>query len=279
LPGAVGDTLILYGAQLEQGVEFSEYIKTTSSVFTKYTGDKSGESAQVLKQLAEVASSQRIIPLYVTTQTDIKNKCDTLGIRTPDIVEWSFNFLNTLSISEEIDALAVNDGIMDTTVLELKNNFNIAFFRGTDVNYLSNIMPLESYKSWAPPDASFVNEGDYLVGIRIQDEVIGMYWVTSNFDVDAPYYFPVEEIDSLVMSLENRPLRGLGTMGTPYYNLRGRGSLSYNTTGLDINASPIDEAGVDSIITVNNAYSDALNVTPLNIDRSGVPLKHKLELN
>jgi hypothetical protein len=278
--GTTTDNIYAYGVQLEENFEVTEYVKTLGVIGPIYQSFNSGIPVQTTANLAKVTSNMRIVPLYVTTQTDLRSKCNTLGIRTPDLVEWTFNFLNTISISEEIDALAINEGVIDTNTLQLANNFNIAFFRGTNVNYLSNIMPLDSFNSWAPPDASAVRTGDYLIGIRIQGEVLGMYWVTSNFDIQTPYFNIVKETDSLLMTTYNRPLRGFATMGAPYYNLRGRGALSYNTTGLDINAIAINEGGVDATITIVNTYSDTINVSPITFTRDGTQaMNHQMELN
>ncbi len=242
--------------------------------------DHSGVPVSTTAQMSRAVSGVRIIPLYLTTQKDIQDKCNALGLRVPNLTEWTFKFLDPDTISAEINGGGINEGIPDTDSLLLSNNFNLAFYRGTDVQYLGNFIPADGFTSWAPSGVSDLEVNDYILGIRVYDKVVGMYWVTSNFNIETPYYNPIADTDSAVIELENRPTRGLGPMGSSRYLLRGRGALSYNTTGLELNASAINEGGEDATETVTNDFSDSENMTPVTLDRSGaVAITHIMELN
>lgn len=239
----------------------------------------SGVPARTTAVMAKAVSSVRIIPLYATTQKDLSNKCINMGIRVPDLTEWTFDLLNITRVSNEIDSYGINEGLVDYTQVTLAANYTTLFFRGSDVNYLSNIMPDMAFNSWAP-QVTDLRPGDYVMGIRVQDNILGMYWVTSNFDIQVPYANYVSDTESMTMSMTLRPSRGMAVTGSAYYMLRGRGSVGYNSSGLVINENAIDEAGQTVNGTVNNDYSDQLNVTPITFTRDGTKtLNHKMDVN
>lgn len=229
-------------------------------------------------KMANVPAGRRIIPLYVTTQTDLKKKCDIAGIRTPDLVEWTFDLLNPLTVSEEINALAINEGTMDTSTSLLAANYNTMMFRGSDVNYLSNIMPELSWRTWAPTGPADLNVDDYLIGIRIFDQVLGIYLVTSNTNMATRFYEPVEDNDNLTLTMTKGISRGMGPTSSPYYVVRGRGYLDYNNVLSEINADAINEGGPLNTSVLDNSYTDSINTVPMVMDRSGKVLVHKTEL-
>jgi hypothetical protein len=236
-------------------------------------------TVQTTARMSKAVTGMRIIPLYVTTQADIADKCYQLGLQVPDPTQWTFDMLNFVKNSNEIDALGINEGYIDYTQLTLSGSFNVLFFRGSKVNYLSNVMPLAGFRTYAPK-VTDLQQGDYILGVRIYEKVVGVYWVTSNMAIEPPYARYVKDSDSMEMSFTVTPSRGMAVTGTPFYMLRGRGSIGYNNSGLIINEKPINEAGEAVTDTISNDYSDTLNTTPVTITRAGtVPLNHKMELN
>jgi hypothetical protein len=263
------DNEIVTGRRSHMG--FFRSIHSTTDATFNYTGAPVPTTAT----LGKAAPNVRIIPLYATTQADIVGKCNAIGIPAPDITQWSFDILNLTKISNEINTLGINEGLVDYTKTNLADFYNILFFRGVntpnvkvDVNYLSNVMPDMSLQSWAP-DVSEVHTGDYILGVRIYDKVVGLYWVTSNFSVKAPYANYVPSNEPLTISVNSAPQRGMITTGSSYYMLRGRGSSDYNRTGLVINEEAIDEASQAAAETIQNNFSDSANITPIGFTRSG----------
>lgn len=243
-----------------------------------------GVPSQVIAKMAKVGTNLRIIPLYITTQQDVASKFNSLLLTPPTLTQWTFTFLAPTTASDSIDSFAINynnPGVGNTSQT-LANNFNLAFFRGSEVQYLYSFMPSnQAYRSWAPPDASYVNPGDYILGIRIYENVIGMYWVTDNFLVQPNWYLPVSDSDPLNISLSTPISRGLGPMGSPYYLLRGRGYSGITQDGQAIDAEVIDGAITNSTIVVVNPYSDTLNTSPVTFTRgTNLPaINHQMELN
>jgi hypothetical protein len=261
---------------LRSRIGFYRSLHRTSDTIIKNTG----EPVDTTARMGKVADGMKVIPLYTTTQADVEYKFSSLGLRAPRLAEWTFEFLNVTKLTEEINSLSINEGLINTQNLKLKDNFNLAFFRGTSIEYLSNVIPIPGYSTWAPPNSSYVNEGDYILGVRIDSNVVGMYWITSNFNFEAPYYAPLAESDTAILKLTNRPLRGLGPMGAPYYLLRGRGTTQFTGSGLDINGLPINAGSSTAGTTITNTYTDTLNLTPKNFTRDGtISFNHQMELN
>jgi hypothetical protein len=235
-----------------------------------------GIPVHTIHKMAKVPSVMKIIPLYTTTQADLKNKCDVAGIRTPDLVEWTFDLMNPNTISEEINKLSINEGLPDITYSLLIQNYETFRSRGTDVHYLSNIIPELGLQSTNISSLDITTQ-DYLIGVRIYDAVVGIYLVTENTNIVVPPFYVVEENDSLEMTVTNRPTRGLGPTGSSYYLTRGRGVLDYNTVRTTINDGTINDADTLNNSTVIVPFSDSRN-SLMQITRGGAPIVHLMEV-
>lgn len=257
-------------------IGFSRGIHNQTDVDIGYSGIPAHPSYGNLS----IPVGMKIIPLYTTTQTDLQNKCNAVGITTPDLVQWYFELLNPFSASEEINALAINEGLADTTVSILAQNYNTLMFRGSDVNYLGNVIPELGWQTWAPINVSYINISDYLIGVRIYGDVMGIYLVTSNTNIDSPIFFPVGESGELDISFSTRPARALGPTSSSYYLIRGRGLLDYTNVRADINAGAINDSETMETSILNTAFSDSANTIPTTYNRSGsASLNHRMELN
>jgi hypothetical protein len=226
--------------------------------------------------MAGIPETMRIVPLYITTQADIKTKCENIGIFVPGMQEWTFDLLNPAKVSAAINSMAINEGIPDTAYFNVKTHYNTLFNRGENTHYLSVAIPKVGYTTWKPPIED-ISRQDYITGIRIFDNIVGIYWVTNSQADYSAMGIPVYETeDSLRMTWTSKPQRGFGHLGSSFYISRGRGVLNYVNNGEAVNDDVID--GNDIIYsTITNTYSDTEN-TPRVMNRSGVQLTHLMEI-
>jgi hypothetical protein len=193
---------------------------------------------------------QYAIPLYITTQQDIITKCTAVGVDVPPLTQWIFE-IPSLSNSQAIDTFAIDDTTTINTYNVLTMNYSTLFFRGSQIYYLGPTIPQLGQNSWAP-DISYIQPGDYLLGVRISDNSVGIYWVTTYVGNDLPPYAPVAENESLAITF-NAPInRNKAATKTPFYLTRGQG---------DPSGTPVQ------------TYTDSLN-NNVPIDRSGRYITH-----
>lgn len=222
-----------------------------------------------------VPAGMRVIPLYITTQYDVAAKCLAVGADVPSLAQWTFTIFNPADNSEAINELAVDDAVGTGTTQALVNNFSTLFSRGSSVGYLGALIPQQGLISVYSPLVTDITSNDYLLGVRIIENSVGIYWVTANQTVGAPSYFPVEEMDTAMITYNMPITRNHSATGTPFYNLRGRGTINYNSTSGAVDSFAVnDDTGTP---TVDTTYSDKYN-TNVTIDRSGVYLVHAQEL-
>lgn len=224
----------------------------------------------------EVPYGMKMVPLYITTLQDMINKAKNAALPEPGIGSWWFEIFSTRAYGQAVNDLSINYLPPDYDPNAASSHFNQFFYRSTSVGYIGREFNENSLISWAPK-VSDVNSGDYLVCIKITDTTLGVYWVTSNSTIQPPAYFPVGEIDPLRITY-NMPLsRGGGLNGSPFYVLRGAGSLNYNTVDAAINSVAINESEGSSGTSNPVTYTDLYNTTPVTIDRSGVKIVHAVE--
>lgn len=205
----------------------------------------------------------RAVLIYNTTQTDAINKFATIG-RVYDTTQY----INTLFEPEyTIDAInehAINEAFENSFYDFMLSNFNTYFQRANGFNYLGPFAAIDSYKSFTPNPAD-LKSTDYLAFVNVLDYFVGVFWITSNFTVQAPAFYTHGETDQLKMRVSGKMTRGMGPMGSPYYLLRGANSTVGGQTSA-INEIPINEEESDS--TINVSYTDSFNNIP-TVDRSG----------
>jgi hypothetical protein len=228
-----------------------------------------------LRKRLNIPDNMLITPMYLTTQADLTNKCTAAGIFTPSLAEWCFDLLNPKS--ESINSLMINEGVPVFQVSMLIDNFPLFATRGVDVYYLSNFMPDMAFRFFKPKIEDLSN-ADYLIGVRIHENVVGIYLVSTNNPVSDAMYSVVTDNDNMQIDVNSRPNRGFGIGSSPYYLLRGRGNLGYNKSMLEINAAPINDNMVFDDTLTNNAFSDTINIVPTIIKRDGTFIKHRTEL-
>lgn len=237
----------------------------------------SGLPVYSLHKTLNIPQNMRIVPMYVTTQADLKEKCDTVGIFTPDLKEWHFELMNPRSGAYAINELGVNEGGPNEGSSLLMEYYNVFNKRGVNAQYLSNFMPDQAYEIVAPK-LSDMTSWDYLVGVRIHDHVVGIYMVMNNNVPGSQMYSIVCENDELVISIDTPPSRNLVRSPSAFYLFRGRGNLDYNNPMTDINARAINEVVPWGDNLIDTAYSDTANTFPRTMNRSGANLMHRIEL-
>jgi hypothetical protein len=226
-----------------------------------------------------IPAGTRVVPLYTTTAADIDAKSIAIGVVPPDLTRWWFPLFGAAGGSQAINEVAINAGSRVNSSQVLVNNYDLLFFRGSTVGYLSSQIPdVTGWQTYAP-SVGEIQTGDYLVGIQIITGVIGVYWVTTDLTNDAKPYWTVNVSDTLNVQYDMPLTRIGGLNGTPFYQLRGRGTLDYNNVNGSINGQVIDGAWVTPPPGVDQQYIDKYNPTNVVINRSGVALVHALEEN
>jgi hypothetical protein len=149
-------------------------------------------------------------------------------------------------------------------------NFDTFFKKDTSVNYLGALAAKDNYRVYTP-NASDLKQGDFLAFVRTVDYMVGVFWVTSNFQVNAaPYWTSVSE-DKLLLGMTAPFSRGMGIHGTPFYNLRGlNAEIGYNI-GNSINSVAINEDGGVAAYIDRVTFSDSYN-TNVVMNRGGANL-------
>mgnify|MGYP001176823381 FL=1 len=218
----------------------------------------------------------RLIPLYITTEQDIIDKSLAVNKPPPSPQLWSFPLFGANTGTKAINAIGINEERSSTAVDILREHFDTLFFRGPDVFYLGAEIPEKGWETYAPT-VDDIRDRDYLLGIRITHRAIGVYWVTSNFEVDAPSYFPVSESDPLLITYDRPLTRDGGLNGTSFYALRSRGRLDYNNVDTAINEGGINAANSVATPRLLQVYRDKYNEPDIVINRSGVKRVHAIE--
>ena len=213
-------------------------------------------------------SLPRVVPLYATTQDDLITKFASVGSVPPGLDTWSFTLFQTQQADAGINVTAINQSQVYSSYDIMLAAYYTLFFRGTNIYYLGNFMPYESYKTFAPP-IDQLREGDYLLFQRIQEKTVAAYWVTTNQEYDVQPFFQITNNENLALSVDSMPItRGMGVYSA-YYYLRGSGvqflpgqSSSINGVGInhDLGSTGLVEAKV---------FTDIYNPTPIIMDRSG----------
>jgi hypothetical protein len=190
------------------------------------------------------------VPLYITSQADIQDKCTAVGADVPSLDQWTF-VIPSLTNSQAINTFAIDDSATIDTYTTLTDNYDTLFFRGPTVYYLGAHIPDLALTDTYAPNIDEIQQNDYIMGVRIEDVYVGIYWVTTNVSLDMPYCDPVPENDSLEVTWTAPMNRGFAGSGTPYYLIRGQnyadGAPVGTYTDENNNAVPIDRSGTRMI--------------------------------
>lgn len=243
------------------------------------SGDYTGTPVNVLSTTLGLPPGSRMVPMYITNQKDLAYKCAVSGIETPDMSRWAFKIYDPSSNMDVINHLEINSVQADENKNFLVDNFNTFKSRGADTNYLSAFIPNLGF-NLQYTETYEIKPSDLLVGVRIHDDVLGIYLVKStNPESSKTMYSIVEEGDPLEISMTAPITRGLGPTSSSYYLLRGRGDLDYNITTCEVNAQEVNEDLSSNGGGVTNAnFSDLANPAPRTLSRNRSSIIHKMNL-
>lgn len=215
-----------------------------------------------------VQSDKRVIPMYIVTDSIMATKCSAMNVAMPNSSRWSFNVLAGDS-NQSINSVAINAGVdlYDYKPLLVKY-FNTIFARPAAQVPSSPFLPRGGDYLWLPQYPTDLKDGDSVIGVRILPGLIGVYLVTSNFDLEVSPYVVMPDTDPMIHQANSPMIRGMGPILSLVYSMRGRGVLSYNTS-----SNAINEGGQTT--TLDTEYSDANN-TPRQILRDGSALVHRI---
>lgn len=213
--------------------------------------------------------TMRIVPLYITSVSDLQDKFDILGLGTVTNA-WQIPIYKPTSSGTLINGPVINEMSRLDYSNTIKANFNTLFERGSSTAKPGNFIPPGSFDSTYKPVVTDILPYDYLLAVRIYERAIGIYWVTSSTKTDILPYFPILSFDELVISTtgSTKISRGMGPVGSSYYLLRGAG------LGITNQTAPINDPSINAaeatVSAVTNEYTDTLpgNLVQL-MDRSG----------
>ena len=235
-----------------------------------------GTSVRTENTKWNVDLTRRTVPLYTTTLADISAKMIAMGFLPPNVTDWSFELFSPGFFSQSINSNAINYLPMAYDPLALQKNYAYLMFRSSSITYLGQPFSQKSLETYAPLQTE-VKSGDYLLCIRITQETVGVYWITTSTLETIPAFFTEGHIDPLVVTANMPASRGAGINGAPYYVTRGVRLSDYNTVSEAINIIAVNaDSGSPTVIT-SDAYTDKYNSTPVVVDRTKVKFVHAVE--
>jgi hypothetical protein len=227
----------------------------------------------------QATDTQRVVFLYSTTQQGVHDKYQDIGGNEPGLSTWSWTLFQPYRTVTPINVGAVDNEVTgsDATGL-LAAHYSTFMLRGI-YRYLGIFMPSVGYQTFTP-QVTDIRTGDYLMFIRIYESAVGVYWVTSNFDLNVPSVKLIEKDDPITISSDNSHLRyGLAPYSS-YYLLRGAGGTITFGVGGPVDAGPVDTISVDGTSSsmtssVDRIYSDQVNQPAIHMTRADIVLKFR----
>jgi hypothetical protein len=252
-------------------------------------GDLANSSSGLgINRLAKQVKAQRVIFLYNATYAEVKAKFNFPTILRPYPEKgYVFTLLEPEFSSDAINEHVINGTRMTEFSGLLRNNFSLLFLRasvgatifdheenGKMVYYgtsrYGNLGPIaarDSYYSYTPSPLD-IREGDFMVFVRSNDSFCGVFWATSNLDVDPPPFVPIQCDNALELTRVGTRTREAGTYGHPFYMVRGvDNSINAVPDPSPINTKIIDGEGVNgTLITSGNSGYGERSLTTTLID-------------
>lgn len=222
-----------------------------------------------------VPAEMRVLPLYVTTHEDMVDKCDRVGLLPPLPSAWTFTLFAPGGPGESINEVVINGQSSIVEGNPLKVFKDVLFERG-DVSYLGPTATPDMERTWAP-DVDSIKDTDYILCCRIQGNTIGVYWVTTNQEIEAPSLYQMGTVDPLQVKYSAPIGRGHAIHGAPLYMLRGAGTVSYDAVDSSISEGAISGDGTISAPVLRQRYEDKYNpmieyVAELHFEGGGLPM-------
>lgn len=236
----------------------------------------SSDAGVGVAQYIPPVASQKMVFLYATTQEDLQDKFATVGATVPSLDTWTFTlFASSITRGFGINTQGIDEGGFFSTYYDaLVSSYTTMFFRGTTYTYLGTYMPKVGYQTYAP-DVTDLRDGDYLQFIRIYENIVGVYWVTSNSGLHNTCFRVAESLDPYSAESTNAQIRRGLSYYSSYYTIRGGGGEFTYAVGMGINEVAMNEGGTEATNPITITYADESNPTPVTVDRTGTVLKFR----
>lgn len=246
-----------------------QYVPRKGKLDFRRDPDLAGVDGKPVLPFYGTYDNRRLVYLYTTTKIDLQEKFASVGAgELPD--KYMFELFKPTYVIDLINANALDDSYALTFYDVIINNFDYFFTPGVHGRYLGPFFGKDSYVTYKP-DQGDVLQTDFLVFTRIGHDKYAAFWATSNFGLETNPYIKHDVDDPLTLTITGRASRGMAPHGSPFYLLRGSGSLSYNTSNA-INEKAINE-NFDPSSFILSRYNDDLN--NLTVTRAGVNLVTK----
>lgn len=194
--------------------------------------------------LAALYPGKRVLRLYTTNTADVLTKFSALGITSGTISSAWFTFI----------APGSSTGIGATMV----TNYSTYLFPTLPL-YFYEILPNDSFTSYAPLSGQILTT-DFLLFVKMFEDVIGVYWVTTNQSVNPPAYVPNYETDLLTTKISGTRTRGQGIIGQTTYMTRAY-PYPGNDSGHACMTEYTDLENTDVLLDRNTAGQSTLTFT------------------
>lgn len=197
----------------------------------------------------------RLVYLYTTTLLDLSQKFNFVNATIPD--EYIFDLFKPTYVIDSIDDLPIDESVKTEYSLILSANFDYLFKPGAYSRFLSPFFPVDSKIGYCPL-VTDIKSGDYMVFTRIGDGGYGVFWATSNYNVETVPYIQHTVSDPLTMTITGKMTRGMAPHGSPAYMLRSYDdTVSYNTGNAPVysdayNPSITRTRGDKTLVTVKS---------------------------
>ena len=144
--------------------------------------------------------THRVLRLFTTTRADVLTTYSGLGITSGVVDSANFTFTT---------------GAVGST---LRSSFSTLMLPNAN-RHFNFAMPRDSWNSYAPLSTDILNS-DSLLFVKMFEDIIAVYWVTTNATINPPAYIPNYETDALTTKIVGTRTRGQGIVGQPTYMSR-----------------------------------------------------------
>lgn len=255
-------------------------------------GDLEGTTSGIgFDWLSEKIQAERVIFLYNATYDDIKAKFVHPNVnRTYPTTGYVFTLFEPERTIDAINEHQIDGVRLSDYSSVMQNNFDLLFKRAsvgeTSFDYNITVMQYnedgtqtpvtkritygtsrysnlgilaarDSYYSYTP-EPSDIKPNDFLVFVRSNNSFGGVFWATSNLEVDPPPFIPIQCDNALEITRMGARTRDAGVYGHPFYMVRGVDNSVGVTLSDPINTKIINEEVVDgtSSSAAENGYGD-----------------------
>ena len=196
----------------------------------------------------DIPENARIVPLAVISQTELEEKCASLGVEAPSRSHRHF-FLAGRTPMDAINMWAI-DGAQPPGP-RVQDLYPTLFRRDNPLKPTSdlNTQMLRQFL----PDADKLTEVDALAGFRITCDLVSLCLLSHNPELASPSFLTVhDDLDQMGAEILTTPTRGMAPHGAPFY--MGRANIALE------DPVQVAEPGVDDPSAELAGFLQALGV-------------------